>query len=120
MQKNYNSLSQAEENGTNIQVVLEKIAGLHSDVNELKESTRDSMKEIAQALNKLVALEIHQAATHDATARIFVQIEKMDARLLAIEKDEGIKKLTSKWTLAAVWSVVGAAAMYVGKVLGIF
>lgn len=119
MQENYNLLSQAEENGTNIQVVLEKIAGLHSDVNELKESTRDSMKEIAQALNKLVALEIHQAATHDATARIFVQIEKMDARLQTIEKDEGIKKLTSKWTLAAIVGVISVTGTYLAKVIGL-
>lgn len=120
MQKNYNSLSQAEENGTNIQVVLEKIAGLHSDVNELKESTRDSMKEIAQALNKLVALEIHQAATHDATARIFVQIEKMDARLQTIEKDEGLKNLTQKWILTAVWGVVVAVGAAAGKLVGLY
>lgn len=120
MQKNYTSLGQAEENGTNIQVVLEKISGLHSDVNELKESTRDSMKEIAQALNKLVALEIHQAATHDATTKLHVLIEKMDHRLQTIERDEGVKKLTSKWTLSAVWAIVGAAAAYAGKILGIY
>jgi SMC interacting uncharacterized protein involved in chromosome segregation len=119
MQKNFSSLSQAEENGTNIQVVLERISGLHSDVNELKESTKDSMKEIATALNKLVALEIHQAAGHDAIAKLVAQMEKMDERLQTIERDEGIKKLTSNWTLAAVWTIVGAAAVFVGKLLGV-
>ena len=120
MQKNFSSLIQAEENGTNIQVVLERISGLHSDVNELKESTKDSMREIAAALNKLVALEIHQSANHNATARLMVQIEKMDQRLQVIEQDEGIKKLVSRWTLAAVWGVVVAVAGAVGKLIGLY
>lgn len=120
MQKNFSSLSQAEENGTNIQVVLERISGLHNDVNELKESTRDSMKDIAQAINKLVALEERQSNNNEATARLLAQIEKVDQRVQAIERDEGIKKLTSRWTLAAVWTIVGVAAGYVGKLLGVY
>jgi chromosome segregation ATPase len=119
MQKNFSSLSQAEENGTNIQVVLERISGLHSDVNELKESTKDSMKEIAQAINRLVSIEERQQNNHEATTRLLLQIEKLDQRVQAIERDEGVKKLTSRWTIAAVWGVVTVAAGYCAKVLGI-
>lgn len=120
MQKNLSSLIQVEENGTNIQVVLERISGLHSDVSELKESTKDSMKEIAHALNKLVALEERQSNNNEATTRLLAQIEKMDQRLQTIEREEGIKKLTSKWTLAAVWGIVTVTGTYAAKLLGLF
>lgn len=112
--------NQAEENGTNIQVVLERISGLHNDVNELKESTRDSMKDIAQAINKLVALEERQSNNNEAVARLLAQIEKMDLRLQVIEQGEGLKNLTQKWILTAVWGVVVAVGAAVGKLVGLY
>jgi hypothetical protein len=119
MQKNLSSLVQAEENGTNIQVVLERISGLHSDVNELKESTRDSMKEIAQAINRLVSIEERQHSNYEATARLLAQIEKLDQRVQVIERDEGIKKLTSKWTLAAIYGILTVVGTYAAKMVGL-
>lgn len=120
MQKNFSSLSQAEENGTNIQVVLERISGLHADVSELKESTKDSMKEIAQAINRLVSIEERQQSNHEATARLLAQIDKMDQRLQVIEQGEGLKNLTQKWLLTAVWGVVVAVGAAVGKLIGLY
>jgi cell division protein FtsX len=105
---------------TSIQVVLERISGLHEDVSELKESTKESMRDIASALNKLVALETNQANNTEITSRLLSQIEKLDHRLQVIEQEEGIKRLVTKWTLAAVWGAAVAACTFVAKTLGLF
>lgn len=108
-----------KQNDVNIQVVIERISGLHDDVNDLKESTKDSMKEIASAISKLVIIDERQSQSNEAFNRVLVQLDKMDARVQMLEKDEAIKKLVSKWVLAGVWTTFLTTLAFVGKYVGL-
>lgn len=107
------------QDDTKLEVVLERLTGLHADVNELKESTRDSMKDIANAVNKLVMIEERQSNTNEAFNRLLNQLDAMETRLKDLEEDKRINRLVSKWVLAGVWAAAGAAVLLAAKFLGL-
>ena len=106
-----------QDENLNIQIVIERIAGLHDDVNDLRESTRDSMREIALAINKLVLVEERQSNANEAFVKLSILMDKMDTRLRKLEEDEQIKRLTSKWVLAGVTASSTAAVIFIAKVV---
>lgn len=101
------------------QVVIDRLTNLHDDVNDLKESTRDSMKEIASAITKLVLLEERQSNTNDNFSRVVQQLDGIQKRVEELEKQEPIQRLTSKWVMTAIYGVATAAAIFVGKFTGL-
>ncbi len=101
------------------QVVIDRLTNLHEDVNDLKESTRDSMKEIANAITKLVLLEERQSHTNDNFSRVANQVDSIQKRLEALEKEEPLQKLTSKWVISATWAAATAAAYFLAKFAGL-
>ena len=106
-------------NDVNIQVVIDRLTNLHEDVNDLKESTRDSMKEIASAITKLVLLEERQSHANDNFSRVVNQLDNIQRRVEELEKQEPIQKLTSKWMLTAVWGAATGAVYLAAKFMGI-
>jgi predicted transcriptional regulator len=103
----------------NSQVVLDRLSRLHEDVSDLRESTKDSMKEIANAISKLVVIDERQSQTTEAFNRVLGQLDRIDARVQALEKDEAIKKLVSKWVLAGVWTAAGTSVLFAAKYVGL-
>lgn len=101
------------------QVVIDRLSNLHDDVNDLKESTRDSMKEIASAINKLVQLEERQSHASDNFARVTTQLDNIQKRVEELEKQEPLQRLTSKWMMSVVWTAAGAAVYLAAKFLGL-
>jgi thiamine kinase-like enzyme len=112
-------LNKRRNTDVNIQVVIDRLTNLHDDVNDLKESTRDSMKEIANAITKLVLLEERQSHTNDNFSRVVNQLDNIQRRVEELEKQEPLQKLTSKWILTAVWSAAAAAVYFVAKFTGL-
>lgn len=119
MRSDTNEMVNRRKDDVNIQVVIERITGLHDDVNELKESMKDSMREIASALNKLVIIETKQAGTNDAFDKVLQQIEVMQNRISALEREEPIKKMVQNWVTAGVWACACAAVAFVAKHVGL-
>lgn len=105
-------------NDVNIQVVIDRLTNLHEDVNDLRESTRDSMKEIANAITKLVLLEERQSHANDNFSRVVNQLDNIQRRVEELEKHEPLQKLTSKWTMSMVWTAAGAAVYFIAKFAG--
>lgn len=103
----------------NIQVVIDRLTNLHEDVNDLKESTKDSMKEIANAITKLVLLEERQSHTNDNFSRVVNQLDNIQRRVEELEKQEPLQKLTSKWMVSIIWAAAGAAVWLAAKFVGI-
>lgn len=101
------------------QVVIDRLTNLHDDVNDLKESTRDSMKEIANAITKLVLLEERQSHANDNFSRVVNQLDNIQRRVEELEKQEPLQKLTSKWMLSVVWTAATGAAYLAAKFLGL-
>lgn len=110
-----------------MQLIIDRIGLLHENLGELREDTRESMKELAGTINKLVAIETNQSHMHESYSRILTLLEKseekhqnLDRRIDELEKEQPLTKQVIKWVMAAVWSVVAAAAMFAAKMLGIF
>lgn len=111
----------------NIHIVADRISLLHSDITELKDSMKESMREMAIAVNKLVAVEIRQESINQAYVQVTSQLEKeiikresLENRVDALEREQPMNKQVVKWVIGAVGTVVLAAASFVAKMLGIF
>ena len=110
-----------------IQIVAERIDNLHNHISDLRDSMKDSMKEMANAVNKLVRIEEGQMHMMQAHERLALQLDKhedrcrsLEQRLDELEKEQPMTQQVTKWVMRAVWSVAAAAAAFVAKTLGFF
>lgn len=113
------TVNQRRSTDLSFQVVIDRLTNLHDDVNDLKESTRDSMKEIASAITKLVLLEERQSNTNDNFTRVVMQLDNIQKRVEELEKQEPLQKLTSKYVMSAVWAAATGAVYLLAKFLGL-
>lgn len=109
----------------NIHIVADRISLLHGDITELKDSMKESMREMAIAVNKLVAVEIRQEAINQAYVQVTSQLEKeiikretLENRVDALEKDQPMTKQVVSWIMWGVGSIVVAAVTFIAKSVG--
>lgn len=109
-----------------MQIISDRIGLLHKDIGELKDSMKDSMRDVAVAVNKLVAIETRQEAINQAYKQVLTQLEKeqdkrekLENRLDLIEREQPMNKQVVKWILYAVGAICVAAATFVGKAVGL-
>lgn len=109
-----------------IQVIAERINSMQNDVSDLRDTMRDSMKEMSAAVTKLVQMEERQIFMNQSYDRLSATLDKMqdkaekiEARVDALEKEQPLTKQAVTWIYAAVWAVVGAAALFAAKFFGI-
>lgn len=112
-------------NDTGMQIVAERISLLHEDISELKDSMKESMREMAVAVNKLVQVETRQEAINQAYIQVSNQLEKetekrekLEERVDLIEREQPMTKQVVKWIMYFVGAVCIAAATFVGKAVG--
>ncbi len=108
-------------------IIVDRLSSMHSDIGDLRESLKDSMKDIAIALNKLSLVEERQSNMNLAYERLIKQFEKseehkneLEARLDTLEKEAPMQKQVTKWFLTAVWTAAAAAVAYVAKFVGLY
>ena len=109
----------------NIHIVADRISLLHGDITELKDSMKESMREMAIAVNKLVAVEIRQEAINQAYVQVTSQLEKevvkretLENRVDALEKDQPMTKQVVSWIMWGAGSIVVAAVTFIAKSVG--
>ena len=100
---------------SDINVVIMRLGVLSDDVGELKLTLR----EIATAVTRLALVEERQSQTNEALARAFKQLDKLDGRLSAIERELPLQRKTSSWVFAAVSATAGAAILFIAKKVGL-
>ena len=122
MQEHYPNRRKDE---TGMQMVAERIGLLHDDISELKDSMKESMREMAIAVNKLVQVETRQEAINQAYMQIRTQLEKetekreqLESRVDSIEREQPLTKQVVRWVLYAMGAIVVAAATFVAKAVG--
>ena len=122
MQEHYPNRRKDE---TGMQMVAERIGLLHDDISELKDSMKESMREMAIAVNKLVQVETRQEAINQAYMQIRTQLEKetekreqLESRVDSIEREQPMTKQVVRWVLYAMGAIVVAAATFVAKAVG--
>ena len=112
-------------NDTGIQIVAERITLLHEDISELKDSMKESMREMAVAVNKLVQVETRQEAINQAYVQVSNQLEKetekrekLEERVDLIEREQPMTKQVVQWIMYAAGAIVMTAAAFIGKAVG--
>lgn len=103
-----------------IQVVAERINSLHEDVTELRDTMKESVREMSQAIQTLVRLEEKQLNLNQTAEETKRNFKELETRVDALEKDQPMQKQVTKWVIGAVGSIVLAAASFVAKMLGIY
>lgn len=122
MQEHYPNRRKDE---TGMQMVAERIGLLHDDISELKDSMKESMREMAIAVNKLVQVETRQEAINQSYMQVRTQLEKetekreqLESRVDSIEREQPMTKQVVRWVLYAMGAIVVAAATFVAKAVG--
>jgi len=108
-----------------MQLVIDRLSLLHEDVGELRDDTKASMKEMANAVTKLVLIEERQTQMNEAYRNFTNQLEKseirtntLEARIDLLEKEQPMTKQVVSWVIYAVGAIVVASCTYLLKALG--
>lgn len=104
----------ADQNET-LAVLNTRLGALHEDVGEMKTVLRS----LTEAINRLALIEQQQQQTAAAIERAFKTIEKVEARLVAVELQMQNVARTSSWVDKAVWAAVAAAVAFVAAKAGL-
>lgn len=98
-----------------IQVIAVRLDNLHADVSGM----RDVLKELATAVTKLAVIEERQGQAAQALERAFKVLEKVEARLDALEHAQPLQQQATDWVKAGVWAAVCVTALFIAKKVGL-
>jgi hypothetical protein len=104
-----------EASSTDSPVLNLQLKTLHEDVSEMK----SVLKDLATAITKLALIEERQANAAAALERAFGALERVEARVAALEKDVPANKRLNVWVDRAIWAGLGLLAMTVMKKSGL-
>lgn len=110
-----------------MQLIANRLEAMHGDVNDLRGSMHETLKEISSAVNKLVALESNQAAMNQSYLRLEKQLEKaeqkfdkLEERVDSLEKDQPDNKRVVGYIYKALWGAALVVAGFVAKFVGLY
>jgi len=111
---------------TTVKIVVDRLQSLHQDVNELKDSMRESMKEISSAVTKLVLLEERNTETVRLIERAMKELDdqkvehnKLADKVNSLAEQAPLNRQTNRMLDALIYAVVGGVLMFIGKKLGL-
>lgn len=110
---------------TTVKIVADRLQSLHQDVNELKDSMRESMKEMSSAVTKLVLLEERNTQTVRLIERAMKELDdqkvehnKLVDKVNNLAEQAPLNRQTNRMIDALIYAVVGGVLMFIGKKLG--
>ena len=110
---------------TTVKIVADRLQSLHQDVNELKDSMRESMKEMSSAVTKLVLLEERNTQTVRLIERAMKELDdqksehnKLVDKVNNLAEQAPLNRQTNRMLDALIYAVVGGVLMFIGKKLG--
>lgn len=111
---------------TTVKIVADRLQSLHQDVNELKDSMRESMKEMSSAVTKLVLLEERNTQTVRLIERAMKELDeqkvehnKLVDKVNSLAEQAPLNRQTNRMLDALIYAVVGGVLMFIGKKLGL-
>lgn len=111
---------------TTVKIVADRLQSLHEDVNELKDSMRESMKEMSSAVTKLVLLEERNTQTVRLIERAMKELDdqkvehnKLADKVNSLAEQAPLNRQTNRMLDALIYAVVGGVLMFIGKKLGL-
>ena len=111
---------------TTVKIVADRLQSLHQDVNELKDSMRESMKDMSSAVTKLVLLEERNTQTVRLIERAMKELDdqksehnKLVDKVNNLAEQAPLNRQTNRMIDALIYAVVGGVLMFIGKQVGI-
>lgn len=95
---------------------------LGAQLTNIKEEIGDikrSLSRISDALEKLARVEERQASQQQAINRIGTHIDRIETRLLALERSEPSQRKAAEWIERLSWLAVVAVLSYVALKTGL-
>ena len=89
-------------------------------MEKTQDETRDTLREMAAAINKLAVIEERQQVASSAIERLMAEHKKIDERLRALEIAEPMQVQATEWVQRAVWAAAVAAVMFAAGKAGLF
>jgi hypothetical protein len=100
-------------------VVVDRLSSLHNDVNDLRDSMKESMKEMAAAVTRLVETEQRQLYTVQTVERQGEALQRISDRVSELEKAQPVTNLFVSWIQRAVWAILGVVLAFIAKSAGL-
>ena len=120
------SIQQSSHDAT-LLLVTDRLNGIHKDVIDLRESVRDSVKDIAVALIKLAAFEerqLNMSTAYDRLSKDFEKTldkyEKLENRVDALERDQPDNQRIKDWIYKGIIGILGIVGLFVMKFVGLY
>ena len=120
------NLENTNMDDTTVKIVADRLHSLHQDVNELKDSMRESMKEMSSAVTKLVLLEERNTQTVRLIERAMKELDDQKAehnklvdKVNNLAEQAPLNRQTNRMIDALIYAVVGGVLMFIGKQVGI-
>ncbi len=120
------NLENTNMDDTTVKIVADRLQSLHQDVNELKDSMRESMKEMSSAVTKLVLLEERNTQTVRLIERAMKELDdqkvehnKLVDKVNNLAEQAPLNRQTNRMIDALIYAVVGGVLMFIGKQVGI-
>lgn len=121
------SSTQQSSHDATLLLVTDRLNGIHKDVIDLRESVRDSVKDIAVALNKLAAFEerqLNMSTAYDRLSKDFEKTldkyEKLENRVDALERDQPDNQRIKDWIYKGIIGILGIVGLFVMKFVGLY
>ena len=102
-----------------IQVVAERINSLHEDVTELRDTMKESVREMSHAIQTLVRLEEKQLALNSTAEETKKNFKELEARVDALEKEQPETKRIVGLAYKSLWMAAVAAVSFIAKAVGL-
>lgn len=104
----------SDDNAT-LAVLSHRVEAMHEDFTEM----RAVLKELVNAIHKLALVEERQTQFADAQERAFKTLEKIEARVAALERQAPGSLRTNAWVDRAVLCIVAVAFLLIVKKVGL-
>lgn len=121
------SSTQQSSHDATLLLVTDCLNGIHKDVIDLRESVRDSVKDIAVALNKLAAFEerqLNMSTAYDRLSKDFEKTldkyEKLENRVDALEREQPDNQRIKDWIYKGIIGILGIVGLFVMKFVGLY
>lgn len=121
------SSTQQSSHDATLLLVTDRLNGIHEDVIDLRESVRDSVKDIAVALNRLAAFEerqLNMSTAYDRLSKDFEKTidkyEKLENRVDALEREQPDNQRIKDWIYKGIIGILGIVGLFVMKFVGLY
>lgn len=121
------SSTQQSSHDATLLLVTDRLNGIHKDVIDVRESVRDSVKDIAIALNRLTAFEerqLNMSTAYDRLSKDFEKTidkyDKLENRVDALEKEQPDNQRIKDWIYKGIIGILGIVGLFVMKFVGLY